>query len=126
MGSFEISTAKHDAMIIKGDAGGEDETTAEGYFGNVDLGTVHAAGACWQNDRAAICAWEPGEKRYFVQAPAARAANNDSDPAKAPPLSMAEAHRIFVAVGQQMQTNLACHNDNPIHLADYPLDPNVM
>ena len=35
-------------------------------------------------------------------------------------------HRIFLSVGIQLQTNLFCRNGNPIQLADYPLDPNVI
>ena len=34
-------------------------------------------------------------------------------------------HGIFVALGMTMQDNLACHNGGPIHLADYPLDPDI-
>ena len=31
-----------------------------------------------------------------------------------------------MSVGIQLQTNLFCRNGNPIQLADYPLDPNVI
>jgi hypothetical protein len=41
------------------------------------------------------------------------------------PALAADMHRIFVAIGMQMQTNLDCHNGGPIHLDDYPLDPDV-
>ena len=140
-------------MVAKADDDAGDGTfkRTPREFGHDDLGTLHRAGACWQNDRAKVCAWKVGEPRYFVDAdipdtarrtteaeynrwalskeptvtPALLAAA-DSDPTQAPPLSMSEAHRIFLSVGIQSQTNLFCRNGNPIHLADYPLDPNVI
>jgi hypothetical protein len=43
-------------------------------------------------------------------------------PAYATPMNM---HSVFVALGMTMQDNLACQNGGPIHLDDYPLDPDV-
>jgi hypothetical protein len=48
--------------------------TAEGFWNEDDgaghaqsrLGTLHRAGACWQNEHAKICAWKLGERRYFT------------------------------------------------------------
>lgn len=37
----------------------------------------------------------------------------------------ADLHKVFVELGETMQKNLVCHTGGPIHLADYPLDPDV-
>jgi hypothetical protein len=37
----------------------------------------------------------------------------------------ADMHKVFVELGETMQKNLVCHTGGPIHLADYPLDPDV-
>jgi hypothetical protein len=37
----------------------------------------------------------------------------------------ADMHKALVELGETMQKNLVCHTGGPIHLADYPLDPDV-
>ena len=45
--------------------------------------------------------------------------------ALATPALAADTHAIFFQLGVQMQSNLDCHNGGPIHLDDYPLDPDL-
>lgn len=47
----------------------------------------------------------------------------DSNPPA--PVLAADKHMTFVQLGMEMQINLDCHNGGPIHLDDYPLDPEL-
>jgi opacity protein-like surface antigen len=44
--------------------------------------------------------------------------------ALATPALAADTHMTFVQIGMEMQINLDCHS-GPIHLDDYPLDPDL-
>jgi hypothetical protein len=58
-------------------------------------------------------------KKYLIGVAMAAALGSS---AYATPANM---HGVFVALGMTMQDNLACHNGGPIHLDDYPLDPDI-
>ena len=49
-----------------GSATGSWNGTEHASHAMVDLGTLRRAGACWQNERAKVCVWKVGERRYFV------------------------------------------------------------
>jgi hypothetical protein len=65
-----------------------------------DLGPLHTAGACWENDWNKVCAWKPGERRWFADAPAL---------AQIPVLASAEATTSLSATaGEAVNISLLC------------------
>jgi hypothetical protein len=117
-----------------------DGTAAGSLNTDGDLGTLQQAGACWQNDRAKVCAWKPGEHRSVnkielgsprtpaeqARDAAKAAANGDPNDTPVPTEIM---HRAMEGWGETFAKNAIAHNDGPINfdqlLATTQLDPGV-
>jgi hypothetical protein len=55
------------AFMVRGSGGGWAKVVpfAPGIASGGNMGTLYQNGACWTNDYARVCAWQPGEPRWF-------------------------------------------------------------
>lgn len=67
-GSIHLQASDADAWVHveQHEALGRVRASGANLNETAQVGEMHKSGACWQNDRARICAWKIGEARYFV------------------------------------------------------------
>jgi hypothetical protein len=55
------------AFLVRGPGGAYSKVVpfGAGMADGGNIGTLYQRGACWVNDYAHVCAWQPGEPRWF-------------------------------------------------------------